>query len=107
MDAQFYHSPLLQTRTIERMDTQFYYSQSSVTIERMNALLSFVICEVQFYRPLLQVGENRRDGWMPSFTIVLYYKWEKIGEMDGCPVLLVLYYKWVKIAEMDRCPVLL
>ena len=41
-----------------------------------------------FTSPLLQVGENSRDGWMPSFTIVLYYKWEKIGEMDGCPVLL-------------------
>ena len=79
MDAQFYHSPLLQTRTMERMDTQFYYSQSSVTIERMNVLLSFVICEAQFNSPLLQVGENSRDGWMPSFTIVLYYKWEKIG----------------------------
>ena len=38
--------------------------------------------------PLLQVGEDRKDGWMSSFTIVLCYKWVKIGRMDGCLVLL-------------------
>ena len=50
-----------------------------------------------FTSPLLQVGEDRKDGWMSSFAIVLCYKWMKIGRMDGCLVLLVLCYNWVKI----------
>ena len=41
-----------------------------------------------YYSPLLQVGEDRKDGWMSSFTVVLCYKWVKIGKMDGCLVLL-------------------
>jgi hypothetical protein len=40
-----------------------------------------------FTSPLLQVGEDRIDGWISSFTVVLYYKWVKIGRMDGCLVL--------------------
>ena len=41
-----------------------------------------------FTSPLLQVGEDRKDGWMSSFAIVLCYKWVKIGRRDGCLVLL-------------------
>ena len=41
-----------------------------------------------YYSPLLQVGEDRKDGWMSTFTVVLCYTWVKIGRMDGCLVLL-------------------
>jgi hypothetical protein len=33
-------------------------------------------------------NEDMKDGWMFSFTVVLCYKWVKIGRMDGCLVLL-------------------
>ena len=60
-----------------------------------------------FTSPLLQVGEDRKDGWMSSFAVVFCYKWVKIEEMDGCLVLLVLCYQWVTIGRMDGCLVLL
>ena len=51
------------------------------------------------------MGEDRKDGWMFSFTVVLCYKWVKIGGLDGwmSSFTVVLCYKWVKIERMDGC----